>query len=102
MLEFYEAYSNYRDLMDMNEQLFALLAKNITGSTTVKYGEAELDFSKMQRLSMREAIVQIGLPGQARLPPPRNWALQAALRKHQPLQHLGQGRWRTLRGGQAP
>jgi lysyl-tRNA synthetase, class II len=58
MLEFYEAYSNYRDLMDMNEQLFALLAKNITGSTTVKYGETELDFSKMQRLSMREAIVK--------------------------------------------
>ena len=45
MLEFYEAYSNYRDLMDMNEQLFALLAKNITGSTTVNYGGAELDFS---------------------------------------------------------
>ncbi|HYL82720.1 MAG TPA: lysine--tRNA ligase [Candidatus Angelobacter sp.] len=58
MLEFYEAYSNYRDLMDMNEQLFALLAKNITGSTTVKYGETELDFSKMQRLTMREAIVK--------------------------------------------
>jgi len=58
MLEFYEAYSNYRDLMDMNEQLFALLAKKITGSTTVKYGETELDFSKMQRLSMREAIVK--------------------------------------------
>src|SRR5204862_736588 len=58
MLEFYEAYSNYRDLMDMNEQLFALLAKNITGSTTVNYGGAELDFSKMQRLSMREAIVK--------------------------------------------
>jgi len=57
MLEFYEAYSNYRDLMDMNEQLFALLAKDITGSTTVKYGDAELDFSKMQRLSMREAIL---------------------------------------------
>jgi lysyl-tRNA synthetase class 2 len=58
MLEFYEAYSNYRDLMDMNEQLFALVAKNITGSTTVKYGETELDFSKMQRLTMREAIVK--------------------------------------------
>jgi len=58
MLEFYEAYSNYRDLMDMNEQLFALLAKNITGSTTVRYGETELDFSKMQRLTMREAIVK--------------------------------------------
>ena len=58
MLEFYEAYSNYRDLMDMNEQLFAELAKNITGSTTVKYGETELDFSRMERLTMREAIVK--------------------------------------------
>jgi lysyl-tRNA synthetase, class II len=64
MLEFYEAYSNYRDLMDMNEKLFALVAKNITGSTTVKYGETELDFSKMQRLTMREAIVKYW-PGEA-------------------------------------
>ncbi len=62
MLEFYEAYSNYRDLMDMNEQLFALLAKNITGSTTVKFGETELDFSKMSRLTMREAIVKCWPP----------------------------------------
>jgi lysyl-tRNA synthetase class 2 len=56
MLEFYEAYSNYRDLMDLNEQLFALLAKNITGSATVRYGTEELDFGKFQRLSMREAV----------------------------------------------
>jgi lysyl-tRNA synthetase class 2 len=58
MLEFYEAYSNYRDLMELNEELFALLAMSITGSTLVKYGEHELDFSKMQRLSMREAIIK--------------------------------------------
>ena len=58
MLEFYEAYSNYRDLMEMNEVLLAHVAKNITGSTTVKYGEYELDFGKMQRLTMREAIVK--------------------------------------------
>ena len=68
MLEFYEAYSNYRDLMDMNEQLFALLAKNITGSTTVKYGESELDFSKMQRLTMRQAVVKYW-PSEAGKPP---------------------------------
>jgi lysyl-tRNA synthetase class 2 len=64
MLEFYEAYSNYRDLMDFNEQLFAELAKNITGSTTVKYGEVELDFGKFQRLSMREAVAKFW-PGAA-------------------------------------
>jgi lysyl-tRNA synthetase class 2 len=57
-LEFYEAYSNYRDLMDVNENLFALLAANITGSTTIKYGEYQLDFAKFERLSMREAIIK--------------------------------------------
>jgi len=56
MLEFYEAYSNYRDLMDLNEALFAQLAKTITGSTTVRFGEVDLDFSKVERLSMRAAI----------------------------------------------
>lgn len=56
MLEFYEAYSNYHDLMALNEELFAELAKTITGSTVVKYGEHELDFGKMDRLTMREAI----------------------------------------------
>ena len=58
MLEFYEAYSNYRDLMALNEELFAHLAKEITGSTTVKFGDLELDFGKLQRLSMREAITK--------------------------------------------
>jgi lysyl-tRNA synthetase, class II len=58
MLEFYEAYSNYRDLMDMNEQLFAELAKTITGSTVVRYGDVDLDFGEFERLSMRQAIVK--------------------------------------------
>jgi len=58
MLEFYEAYSNYRDLMGLNEQLFAQVARNITGSTKVKYGDVELDFGRMERLTMREAIVR--------------------------------------------
>jgi lysyl-tRNA synthetase, class II len=58
MLEFYEAYSNYRDLMELNIQLFPQLARNITGSTIVKYGEQELDFARFQKLSMREAIIK--------------------------------------------
>ena len=58
MLEFYEAYSNYRDLMDMNERLFADLAKSITGSTLVRYGDVDLDFGNFERLTMREAIVK--------------------------------------------
>jgi lysyl-tRNA synthetase, class II len=58
MLEFYEAYSNYQDLMDMNERLFAEVATRITGSTVVRYGDIDLDFGKFERLSMREAIIQ--------------------------------------------
>jgi lysyl-tRNA synthetase class 2 len=92
MLEFYEAYSNYRDLMELNEELFALLAKNITGSTTVKYGEVQLDFSKMQRLTMREAIVKYW-PEEAGLAPSSD-ALRTVealrLKLHESLDYLVQ------------
>lgn len=58
MLEFYEAFSNYKDLMELNEALFAQLAETISGSTKVKYGDVELDFGRMRRLTMREAILE--------------------------------------------
>jgi lysyl-tRNA synthetase class 2 len=70
MLEFYEAYSNYRDFMDFNEELFALLTKNITGSTVVRYGDQELDFGKFQRLSMREAVGKYWPAGAGATPTP--------------------------------
>ena len=56
MLEFYQAYSDYHDLMALSEELFAHLAKEVTGSTRVKFGEHEIDFGNFQRLSMREAV----------------------------------------------
>ena len=56
MLEFYEAYSNYQDLMKLNEELLAELARKITGSAIVKFGDLSLDFGKVERLSMREAV----------------------------------------------
>jgi len=68
MLEFYQAYSNYRDLMTLNEELFAQIAKSITGSTIVKYGEHQLDFGNIQRLTMREAILKYWPEG-AGVPP---------------------------------
>jgi lysyl-tRNA synthetase class 2 len=58
MLEFYQAYSDYRDLMALAEELFATLAQKICGSTQVAFGEHKLDFGRWQRLSMREAIAQ--------------------------------------------
>ncbi len=81
MLEFYEAYSNYLDLMDLNESLFARLAKVITGSTIVKYGQAELDFGKMQRLTMREAIQKYWPEGAGVAPTPAELAASGGARE---------------------
>src|ERR1019366_3423976 len=56
MLEFYQAYSDYHDLMALTEELFAHLAKEVTGSTVVRYGDHEVDFARFERISMREAV----------------------------------------------
>ncbi len=58
MLEFYQAYSNSLELMDMTEELFRGLAEKICGTTQIKFGEQTIDFSRFERLSMREAIVK--------------------------------------------
>jgi lysyl-tRNA synthetase class 2 len=58
MLEFYQAYSDYLELMDMTEELFRGLAEKVTGSAQIKYGEQTIDFGRFERLSMREAIVK--------------------------------------------
>jgi lysyl-tRNA synthetase, class II len=58
MLEFYQAYSDYSELMDMTEELFRRLATAVCGSTTFKYGEDEIDFGRFERFSMKEAIVK--------------------------------------------
>lgn len=74
MLEFYQAYSDYRDLMALTEELFAGLAQKICGSTQVTFGEYTLDFSRWQRLSMREAITQYWPAGAGAAPSPADLA----------------------------
>lgn len=56
MLEFYQAYSNGYELMDLTEEMLRNLAQKICGATKLKYGEIELDFAHFERLSMREAV----------------------------------------------
>jgi lysyl-tRNA synthetase, class II len=56
MLEFYQAYSDYKVLLDLTEELFQSLLETVCGTMVIRYGEQEIDFSKFERLSMREAI----------------------------------------------
>jgi lysyl-tRNA synthetase class 2 len=60
MLEFYQAYTDYRGVMDLTQQLIEQAAKDVTGGTKTKWGEDEIDWaeSNWRRLTMREAIIQ--------------------------------------------
>ncbi|MET4694043.1 lysine--tRNA ligase [Endozoicomonas lisbonensis] len=58
MIEFYQAYADYIDMMDHTETLFRLLAEEVTGSTKVTYQGTELDFGKpFARMSVFESIL---------------------------------------------
>jgi lysyl-tRNA synthetase class 2 len=57
MLEFYQAYATWEDLMDMTEELLSGLAEAVTGSAEVVYGEHTLNFNApWTRLRMADAI----------------------------------------------
>jgi len=58
MIEFYQAYTDYRGLMDLSEELLRQVALDATGSTSVPFGEHVLDFSSLRRLTMREAVIE--------------------------------------------
>ncbi|MFB3827251.1 MAG: lysine--tRNA ligase [Bryobacteraceae bacterium] len=58
MLEFYQAYTDYRGLMDLSEELLREVAIEATGSAEVEYEGRKLDFSRLRRFSMREAVVE--------------------------------------------
>jgi lysyl-tRNA synthetase class 2 len=56
MLEFYQAYANYHDLMDLTEELIAFVAKEVNGTTVTNFNGVEIDLGKWTRLTMRKAI----------------------------------------------
>jgi lysyl-tRNA synthetase class 2 len=56
MLEFYQAYANYHDLMQITEELFEFVAREVNGTTKTEFNGHTIDLAKWQRLTMREAI----------------------------------------------
>ena len=58
MLEFYQAYTDYRGMMDLSADLLKQAAIDATGSAEVEYQGARLDFGNLRRITMREAIVE--------------------------------------------
>jgi len=61
MLEFYEAYRTYEDLMSLTEELFSQAARRVLGKTTITYQGAEIDLAPpWERIEMSEAVVKYG------------------------------------------
>jgi lysyl-tRNA synthetase, class II len=59
MMEFYMAYATYEDLMDLTEELFIFIARNLFGALQFTYQEATIDLtSPWQRITVKEAIIQ--------------------------------------------
>ena len=56
MLEFYQAYAGYRDIMDFSEELLRQTAIDVTGSPVVEYQGEKIDFARFRRMTMREAV----------------------------------------------
>lgn len=58
MLEWYEAYSEYEDLMKLTEDLIAGVVGEVCAETVVEYGESRIDFTRpWKRMTMREAVI---------------------------------------------
>jgi len=58
MLEFYQAYADYKDMMQLTEDLLDQVAQDVNGTTKTTFNGHEIDFANWQRLSMREAIMR--------------------------------------------
>lgn len=57
LMELYQAYTDYHGMMDLTENLYRYVAKEVTGSEILTYGEYEMDLSKpFERITMVDAV----------------------------------------------
>ena len=80
MLEFYQAYTDYRGLMDLTAEMLKQVAIDAVGRAEVEYQGQRLDFSEIKKFTMREAIVEFWNQGER--PTPEQVRDPAWLRAH--------------------
>ncbi len=93
MLEFYLAYADYRDLIEMTEQLVSQVARDVLGTTTVDYEGRRIELAPpWKRMTFRESLREAGVPDKALTDPAQALdharALGANLKGGEPLGKL--------------
>jgi lysyl-tRNA synthetase class 2 len=68
MLEFYQAYADYEDMMRLSERLLRHAAENVLGGLEFDWAGHRISLAKFERLTMREAIVKFWPPAAGRGP----------------------------------
>ncbi|PCH55069.1 MAG: lysine--tRNA ligase [Legionellales bacterium] len=59
MVEFYKAYADYTDMMDLTEAMLKEMAQSVKGSTKISYQDQEIDFAaSFVRMTIAESVVQ--------------------------------------------
>jgi lysyl-tRNA synthetase class 2 len=64
MLEFYQAYADYRTMMDLTERLLRHVARAVLGAEEFDFGGQRISFARFERLSMKQAVAR-HWPGEA-------------------------------------
>jgi len=63
MLEFYQAYADYRDLIEMTEQMISTIAQEVLGTTTVAYEGHTIDLAPpWKKMTFEESLKEAGVP----------------------------------------
>ena len=93
MLEFYQAYADYEDLMTLTDDLLASLARDALGSTAFNYQGIDLDFANPSlRISMAESLARFGGVPEASVADVDHLRSVLAAKGRAPEDHWGLGR----------
>jgi lysyl-tRNA synthetase, class II len=81
MLEFYQAYTDYRGVMDLTQRLIIQAAQDVAGEMKTKWGDQEIEWSEAnwRRMTMREAIIDNWPEGAGEKPSMADFASKASV-----------------------
>ena len=90
MLEFYQAYSDYRELMDLTEEMLTRVVERVTGSRELEYMGRHISFDDWQRLTVKQAIIKYWDPSKGHTPSPDDLSSSEKLLRYLKLYGMGE------------